>query len=121
MCLSITFESLEARTLCAAPFVITKGGTYTGTWTSTDAKTPAVVIATSAPVTIQNSTIRGPENLIVNTVDHVNLTVKNTWGYGTNPNVYGIAKGRFVALDQFSNVLLQDNHLENTGGIHLQN
>src|SRR5437762_264971 len=116
-----TIEPLEPRRLCAAPIVFTKGGTYSGTWQSTDWHTAAVIIATTSPVTIINSTLRGPGNLITNSVDHVNLTIKNCWGYGTNPNLYGVAKGRFIALDHFNNVLIQDNHLESTGGIHLQN
>ena len=45
-------EQLEQRTLMAAPLVITKGGTYTGTWESTNRSTPAVTVNTSEPVTI---------------------------------------------------------------------
>src|SRR5436309_1844063 len=81
-------ESLERRQLLASPLVITKGGTYSGTWESTDRKTPAVLIDTSDPVTIQNSTVRGPGDLIASGVDHVHLTVLNSSGYGVNPNVY---------------------------------
>src|SRR5436309_9547809 len=89
----VRFDALERRALLSAPIVITKGGTYTGTWESASRLVPAVTIATSAPVTIINSTVRGPGNLIINTADHVNVTIKNTKAYGVNPNVFGKAKG----------------------------
>src|SRR5580765_28326 len=90
------FETLETRTLLASPIVITKGGTYSGNWESTNRNTPAVLINTSDPVTIENSTVTGPGNLIESGVSHVQLTVRNTSGYGKNPNAYGVAVGRFV-------------------------
>jgi hypothetical protein len=114
-------EPMERRALLSAPIVITKGGTYTGSWTSTDRLVPAVTIATSAPVTIINSTVRGPGNLIINTADHVNVTIKNTKAFGANPNVFGRAKGHFVDIDNFDNAVIQDNTLESIGGVHLLN
>src|SRR5439155_5985837 len=98
---SVLIESLEPRALLAVPIVITRGGTYTGTWESKDPDIPAITIETAAPVVIQNSTVRGPGTLIANDVDHVNVTIRNTWGYGTNPNILGESKGRFAAFDNF--------------------
>ena len=118
---NVCIEPLERRALLAAPIVITKGGTYTGTWETNNWRVPAVEIATAAPVTIINSTVRGPGNLIVNSVDHVNVTIRNTKGYGTNPNIYGQAKGHFVDFDNFSNAVIIDNKLESVGGIYLLN
>ena len=48
----------------SSPIVITEGGTYSGNWQSTDAKTPAVTVATTAPVIIENAHIRSAGSLI---------------------------------------------------------
>ena len=59
----------------SGPIVITEGGTYSGNWQSTDAKTPAVTVATTAPVIIENAHIRSVGSLIKTTVAGTNLTV----------------------------------------------
>jgi hypothetical protein len=115
----VFIESLEPRALLAAPIIITRGGVYTGTWESKDPDVPAVTIHTSQPVTIVNSVLRGPGNLIANDVDHTNVTVRHSTGYGTNPNILGEAKGQFVNLDRFDNAVIESNRLEGTGGILL--
>ena len=117
----IQIEPLEPRTLLASPIVITAGGTYRGSWTSTNAKVPAVTIKTSQPVLLDGCTMRGPGNLIATAVDHVKLTVKNCWGYGTVPGTAGLSNGRFLAADMFDNIDVEQNHIENTRGIHLLN
>src|SRR6187549_2414429 len=89
-------EMLEQRTLMAAPLVFTRGGTYTGTWESTNRSTPAISVNTTEPVIILNSVVRGPGDLIVSSTSHTNITVRNTKGYGVNPNVAGKAVGEFV-------------------------
>src|SRR6185369_16291292 len=115
-------ESLETRTLMANnPLVITHGGTYSGTWESDDRSVPAVLVKTSEPVVIENSMIRGRGDLIASGVDHTNITVRHTAGFGLNPGVYGKAPGRFLDVEVFDNVDLEDNYMENTGGIHLLN
>ena len=86
-------EQLEERQMLSNTLVITKGGTYTGTWESDDPNTPAVTIKTSDPVIIQNSTITSMGDEIDSAVSHVNLTVNNVKGYGLNPNVAGKAAG----------------------------
>ena len=48
----------------SGPLTITQGGTYSGNWRSTDPNTPAVTVATTAPVVIQNSHVTGPNDLI---------------------------------------------------------
>jgi hypothetical protein len=104
-------ESLEHRTLLASPLVISKGGTYSGTWESTARNTPAVLVNTAEPVIIENSTVRGPGDLIVSGVQHSNITVRHTSGYGVNPNVYGKTVGRFFIADVFDNADLENNYL----------
>ena len=80
----------------SGPLTITQGGTYSGNWKSTDPNTPAVTVATTAPVVIQNSYVTGPNDLIDDPIYGNNLTVKNVIGLGVNPNVNGQANGLFV-------------------------
>jgi hypothetical protein len=80
----------------SGPLTITQGGTYSGNWKSTDPNTPAVTVATSAPVVIQNSYITGPNDLIDDPLYGNSLTVKNVIALGVNPNVNGQANGLFV-------------------------
>src|SRR4051812_47406794 len=107
-------ESLEPRRLCAGTLVITVGGTYSGTWESDDPAVPAVAIRTSAPVVIENSTIRGKGDLIATQVMHSNVTIRNTIGIGLNPNVLGKPTGRFFAAEDFDNVDIEKNDLQGT-------
>ncbi len=80
----------------SGPLTITQGGTYSGNWRSTNAYTPAVTVATSAPVVIENSYLTGPSDLIDDPYYGNNLTVKNVIGIGVNPNVSGLPYGMFV-------------------------
>jgi hypothetical protein len=80
----------------SGPLIITKGGTYSGNWRSMDPHTPAVMVATTAPVLIENSYVTGPSDLINDPYYGNNLTVKNVIGIGLNPNVSGQAHGLFV-------------------------
>jgi hypothetical protein len=80
----------------SGPLTITQGGTYSGNWKSTNPQTPAVTIATTQPVLIQNSYITGPADLISDPVYGNNVTVKNVIGIGVNSNVKGQPNGIFV-------------------------
>jgi Ricin-type beta-trefoil lectin domain-like/Bacterial Ig-like domain (group 2) len=80
----------------SGPLTITQGGTYSGNWRSTDPQTPAVTIATTAPVVIQNSHVTGPNDLIDDPFHGNSLTVKNVIALGVNPNVKGQGNGVFV-------------------------
>ncbi len=97
----------------SAPITITKGGTYSGNWKSTNPHTPAVTVSTTAAVLIENSHITGPNDLIAAPTYGNNLTVKNVIGIGLNPNVSGQANGLFV--DDQNPVLLdvQNCYFEN--------
>jgi hypothetical protein len=88
----------------SGPINITQGGTYSGNWKSTNPKTSAVTISTTAPVTIENSYVTGPADLINDPIHSNNLTVKNVIGIGVNPNVSGQTYGVFV--DAQNSVLL---------------
>jgi hypothetical protein len=88
----------------SGPINITQGGTYSGNWKSTNPNTAAVTISTTAPVTIENSYVTGPADLINDPIHSNNLTVKNVIGIGVNPNVTGQTFGVFV--DAQNSVLL---------------
>ena len=61
-------EPLELRRLLAAgPIIITRGGTYSGSWENLTDRTPVVTIKTTEPVVIQNATIKGKGHLIQST------------------------------------------------------
>ncbi len=101
----------------SGPLVITLSGTYSGNWASTDPATAAVTISTSGAVVIVNSCLRGPGHLIsALNVRTYNVTVKNCYGYGVNPNVSGKTKGNFVNLPLVSNLDVENCQVENTGG-----
>ena len=93
---STTISSSMGNIQWSGPLTITQGGTYSGNWKSTNPNTPAVTVATTAPVVIQNSYVTGPNDLIADPYYGNNLTVKNVIGLGVNPNVSGQANGLFV-------------------------
>ncbi|OLV15597.1 NPCBM/NEW2 domain-containing protein [Deinococcus marmoris] len=101
----------------SGPFVITKGGTYRGNWESMNPNVPAVLIQTSEPVVIEGSNLRGRGELIRGW--KVNLTVRNSNGYGMNPNVYGGHAGRFIAAEEVYNLRVENNYMEGTSGIYV--
>jgi FlaG/FlaF family flagellin (archaellin) len=79
-------------------------GNYQG-----DTGDAAITILTSDPVTIINSTLTGPGDMIQALVDSANITVTNTTGASTNPNVRGVQKGIFLHVNNFSNINMQNN------------
>ncbi|NDK55860.1 glycosyl hydrolase [Pontibacter sp. BT213] len=101
--------------------VITKGGTYTGNWESRDSEIPAVEVRTSEPVTIINSTIRGAGYLIKSWGHDANITIKHTSGYGLTPTPWSgyIKSRRFLTIDHFRNVVVENCNLNNTAGIYI--
>src|SRR5688572_25827502 len=115
------FESLETRRLLAS-FIITKGGTYTGNWDNQDPNVAAVVVKTTEPVTIENATIRSRGDLIKSGISHTNITVRNSKGYGLNPNVAGELNGEFIDVEQFDNLVVENNYMEHvSGGVNMLN
>ena len=103
----------------SGPIVITHGGTYRGRWQSLDPNTPAVTIDTTEPVVIVNSSVRSASDGIVDGVDGVNLTVLRTTGWGLNPGVAGRRPGRFVSIEHFVRIDIENCTLAHTSGIYL--
>src|SRR5690606_10271765 len=76
---------------------------------------------TSEPVIIENSFIRGAGPLIRSLGQNADITIRNTKGYGLPPTPWRDYKKprRFLALDVFKNVVVENCYLENTAGIYL--
>jgi Bacterial Ig-like domain (group 2) len=100
----------------SGPIVITEAGTYSGNWQSTDSKTPAVTVATTAPVVIENSHISSAAGLIKTSVAGADLTVRNTVGLAANPAVKGQSNGVFLDASSPSRLDVENNYVENAGG-----
>lgn len=97
--------------------MITHGGTYSGDFSSADPAVPAVTIATAEPVVLQKASVRGPGNLIVSRAAHVDVRIVEVRGEST-PSP-GRAPGRFVSIEGFDLVAVENCSLERTGGIYL--
>src|SRR6202041_3873556 len=95
---------------------ISQGGTYSGNWQSTDANTPAVTVATTDPVIIENSHIRSAGNLIKTTVAGTNLTVRNSLGVATSAAVKGQPNGVFLEVASPVRLDVENNYIENAQG-----
>lgn len=93
---------------------ITAGGTYSGDWVSTN-DVPAVLVSTSEPVTIIDSTVTNVSTdfpLIQAPIGtRVNLTLVRVTGYG--------GSGRFLEAEGFKSVTVRNCSLFGTGGIYL--
>lgn len=121
---SITLSLLTAPVASAGieykpPLVITKGGTYSGNFQSTDSEIPAIDIKTNEPVIIETSNIRGAGYLIRSWYNNSSLEVRNTNGYGITPTAWKEYKKprRFVIVSEFAHLLIEDCYLEQTAGI----
>ncbi|GGO22290.1 hypothetical protein [Deinococcus humi] len=116
---SVTEAAPSAPLVYNPPLTITKGGTYTGAWESLDANTPAVLVKTGEPVTIENCTLRGKGILIKAPWVSAQLTVRGCTGLGLNPDDVTRIPGRFVHAEGFNSVTIERNALINTAGIYL--
>ncbi|HEV2274962.1 MAG TPA: RICIN domain-containing protein [Acidobacteriaceae bacterium] len=106
---STSLDSLQ----WSGPLTITQGGTYTGNWQSTDSNTPAVTVATTEPVIIENSHLRGPNDLIADPYYGNDLTVRNVVGIAENPNVLGQSNGMFVNAQNPVHLDVENSYMEN--------
>ncbi|GAA4380811.1 hypothetical protein GCM10023186_19690 [Hymenobacter koreensis] len=98
------------------PITITQGGTYSGNYRSNDTNVPAIRIATTQPVIIQNSIIASAGDLISGG-SGADLTVRNTQGYGLTPTVDNRHRGRFIAMNDGRRLTAEYNYMEHTCGI----
>jgi hypothetical protein len=100
----------------SGPIVITEAGTYSGNWQSTDSKTPAVTVATTAPVVIENAHISSVADLIKTSVAGADLTVRNSVGLAANPAVKGQSNGVLLEASSPARLDVENNYVENAGG-----
>jgi uncharacterized protein YjdB len=97
----------------SGPIVITGAGTYSGNWQSMDPETPAVTVATTAPVIIENSHIRSVAALIKVGVAGADLTVRNCIGVAVNPAAKGQSNGSFLEASSPARLDVENNYIEN--------
>jgi hypothetical protein len=100
----------------SGPIVITEAGSYSGNWRSTDSKTPAVTVATTAPVVIENSHISSVAGLIKTGVAGADVTVRNSVALALNPAVKGQSNGVFLDASSPARLDVENNYVENAGG-----
>ena len=112
-----TADKTSNTTQYSGPLVISKGGTYSGNWESTDPNVPAVSVQTGEPVVIENSNLRGPGNMIAGSGNR--LTVRNSRGYGVRPQQAGLATGNFVHLGKVISLDVENNSTEHLGLVYL--
>jgi hypothetical protein len=113
---SVAANSTIGEVMWSDPIVITEGGTYSGNWQSTNAKTPAVTVATTAPVTIENAHIRSVGSLVKTTVVGSNLTVRNSLGVAVNAAAKGQPNGVFLEVTSPARLDVENNYIENAQG-----
>ncbi len=100
----------------SGPIVITQGGAYSGNWQSTDAGNPAVTVATTAPVIIENSHIRSVGSLIKTSVVGSNLTIRNSLGVAVHAAAKGQPNGIFLETASPARLDVENNYIENAQG-----
>jgi hypothetical protein len=115
---SVMAQDCASGATFTGPIRITSGGTYTGNWQSLDPATPAVQIFTTQPVTIIDSRLRGPGDLLIGHPG-ANVTVQESCFVGAYPTARGAYKGRAIALWRAANVLIEHNDFDGTGGYEL--
>lgn len=118
------------------PVKIVTGGFYSGNWDNPDDPNGTTLrVATSDPVTIYESNLRGRGggyhewvngeetwangNLIATASGDTQLTVRDTRAVAQNPNRNGYWPGRFIAAEGVRSLIVEHNHLESTSGIYI--
>jgi len=100
--------------LCA-PITITTGGTYSGCYQSTSTGTPAVTLATSAPVTLSRTHVIAKGFGVQDTVTGTNLTVQDTVFDQTDPGA--VVAHRAIELQSPASFTAVHNQFNNGDGI----
>ena len=99
-----------------AVLVITKGGTYTGSYRSSKSGQACVRVATAEPVVLDGCRLIGPGNLI-EAGEGADLTVRNCTGQGLPPTVEKQAPGRFLDVYRPHRLVVEHNYLAQTSGM----
>ncbi|RYU82897.1 Ig-like domain-containing protein, partial [Hymenobacter persicinus] len=101
----------------AGPLVITRGGTYSGNYRSTDSNVPVIAIRTTEPVIIENCILAGAGDLIEARTGGSSLIVRNNRGYGLTQSQDNTRHGSFIEVNTGKSVTIEHNYFEHTIGI----
>jgi hypothetical protein len=112
----VRFGWTSPRRSCRGPITITRGGTYSGCYQSTNPGRPAVRIATTAPVTLDHAEVRHAGEG-VNGSTGARLTIINSRFQALDPKVP--ASQRAVGLYQPTSLVTEHNALADGHGIYV--
>ena len=99
--------------------VVRRGGTYSGTYRSTNSHVPCIRIETTDPVTLRGCLLMGAGNLIQATSPGSRLTVVDCRGYGLPPTGEQTRRGRFLEVNSARSVSIEHNYFAQTTGISI--
>ena len=111
-------------TIDATAITANGSNVFTGNWardtysSAGDETSAAVWIATTQPVIIENSIIRGQNTCIGSVLTGTNVTVRNCVGLSRNTTQAGKPSGRFVNLYQPASVVVENNSISGGSGIY---
>jgi hypothetical protein len=113
------FNNPEPASYMQGQFVITAPGTYTFSYQNTTAGQPTVLVDTGGKVRIENANIKGVDNLIQCRYKNTDLEIVNTRGFVTDhvSNDTGDVQRRFLSLDDWYDLTVENCYMENTAGI----
>ena len=112
-------ESAPATTSGSQRLVIRRGGTYTGSYRSTDSAVPCVSVETTEPVTLRDCVLAGAGDLIKATAGGATLTVVGCRGPGLPQSTDQTRHGRFLEVNSARSVVVEHNYFEHTAGIYI--
>ncbi len=121
--LAFDLNCTEPAVNYSGPITITRGGTYSGDWQSSDPSVAAVSIRTTEPVVIENCKVRGPGNLIASRFSDsdgfpgVDVTIRNCVGIGNGSLDVARGNGHFFIGVWPRRVVIENNHFASTSGI----
>ncbi|WP_400191526.1 hypothetical protein [Hymenobacter sp. B81] len=115
-CLLVPASQLAAPAELSA-LIIRRGGVYTGHYRSLDSMVPCVRIVTTEPVTLLGCRLEGAGTLIEATQGGAQLIIRDCRAYGLRPSLGDKRPGRFLEVNSARSVRIENNYLEQTGGI----
>ena len=111
LCLSFVFLYVTSPSVFGvdyiyqSPIVITKGGTYTGNYRSTNANIPAIKISTTQPVILENCNVKSRTTAVF--LDYsADVTIRNSRIECENPLVSGKTIGRAIQAQNPKNFII---------------
>jgi hypothetical protein len=99
--------------------VVTRGGRYTGTWTSDDVDVAAVTVRTTEPVELADCRITGRGVLVSAPLSGSDVTIRHCTASAIEPGVAGRSPGRFVKAYRPRSLRVEHNRLDGTAGVYV--